>query len=360
MSDTPQPGMPATPARDPLRIAVYGAGAVGGHVAVRLAAAGANVSVIARGAHGAAIRTHGLALLRGDETLHARVRCAEDPEALGTQDVVIVAVKGTGLPAIAHRIPALLAPHTRVVFAMNGLMWWFDDGMRIALPAATRARLDPDDALRRAIPMDRIVGCAVYSGNEIERPGVIRNTTPYRNRMLLGTASGESDALLDDLAALLCRAGIDAEVTPRIREALWIKMQLIVAASPVSTLTRCALDALVADPPLRALVVALFEETRRLGLALGFTIADDSEQRVDFYRGKPLRPSMLQDLDAGKALEVDNGIVAFRDLAHAAGQHVPALDAVAALVAALARNTAPRDAPPPPSTPPLAARRGTP
>jgi 2-dehydropantoate 2-reductase len=336
-----------TDAGAPLRIAVYGAGAVGGHLAVRLAAAGAEVSVVARGEHGAAIRAHGLTLLRGNEATTVRLRCEEDPAAFGPQDVVLVAVKGTGLPAIAARLPALFDGGTRVVFAMNGIPWWFGDGFRVALPAATRARLDPGDALRRAIAPERIVGCAVYSGNAVERPGVVRNTTPARNRLILGTPDGRADPRVDAFAALGRGAGFDAVVTPAIREALWIKMQVIVAASPVATLARSPLDRVVSDPALRALVAAVFEETRRLGSALGFDLPDDAGERIDYYRDKPLRPSMLQDLEAGKALEVDNGIVAFRDLAHAAGLEVPAIDAVAALVAGLARSLQGSGAPAP-------------
>lgn len=331
---------PTTRPTAPMRVAVYGAGAVGGHLAVRLAGAGADVSVVARGAQGDAIRAHGLTLLRGEETLHARLRCEEDPAALGAQDVVVIAVKGTGLDAIAPRIPSLFAPHTRVVFAMNGIMWWFVDGLPVVMSPSVRAQLDPGDALRRAIPMERVVGCAIYSGNAVDRPGVVRSTTPHRNRAILGTPSGAPDPLVDAFAALLRRAGIDAEVTPRIRDAIWIKMQLIVAASPVTALTRCTLDRVVADPALRALVLDIFQETRRLGLALGLDIPDDATQRLDFYHDKPIRPSMLQDLEAGKALEVDNGILAFRHIAHASGHSVPALDHVATLVAALARSVA--------------------
>lgn len=321
-----------------MRIAVYGAGAVGGHLAARLAAAGANVGVVARGEHGAAIRARGLALLRGDERVDAKLACSDDPAVLGPQDVVVVAVKGTGLPAIAARLPVLLGRDTRVVFAMNGIPWWFGDGFPVALPAATRAMLDPGDALRRAVAPERIVGCAVYSGNAIERPGVVRNTTPARNRLVLGKPDGAPDATLDAFASLARKAGLDAVVTPRIREALWTKMQLIVACSAASTLARTPLDGVVADPALRAVVLAMFDETRRLGRALGFELADDAAERIDFYRDKAIKPSMLQDLEAGKALEVDNGIRAFRDIARAVGVPVPTIDVVDALIGALARR----------------------
>ncbi len=324
----------------PLRIVVYGAGAVGGHLAVRFARAGANVSVIARGAHGAAIRERGLTLLRGSEVEHADLPCTDDPATLGPQDVVIVAVKQTGLSAIAGKLAALVGPTTRVVFAMNGIPWWFGDGLEVPLPAATRERLDPGNALRDAIPTDRVVGCAVYSGNVVDKPGTVRNTTPERNRMILGTPSGARDPHLDAFAALARQAGIDAVVTPGIREALWIKMQLIVAGSPVSALTRSPLDRVVGDPALRTIVAAIFEESRQLGLALGFAVPDDTNERIEFYRHRAIRPSMLQDLEAHKPLEVDNGILAFRDIAHAAGHVVPAMDMVAALVGGLARKLA--------------------
>ncbi|MBP8294597.1 MAG: 2-dehydropantoate 2-reductase [Burkholderiales bacterium] len=319
-----------------MRVCVYGAGAVGGHLAARLAAAGTDVSAIARGPHGQAIRERGLVLLRGDERLCVRPRCVEDPAALPPQDIVIVAVKGPGLPAVAARLPSLLGAHTRVVFAMNGIPWWFGNGGSIVLPPQLVEQLDPGRQLRDALHPDQIVGCVVYSSNVVIEPGVIRNMTPQRNRMLLGRPDGGSDALLEDFAALLAHAGYDCAIAPDIRQLLWHKMLLIVSGSPISTLTGQTFGGIVGTPELRALMATLMREAGELGGALGFAVEDDIDQRLDFYLGSALKPSMLQDLEAGRALEIDNGISAFRAIAAALRFPVPALDVVGTLLAGLA------------------------
>ena len=325
-----------------MKVCVFGAGAVGGHLAVRFATAGADVSVVARGPHGAAIRANGLTLLRGDDATTVRVRCVDDPRALGAHDVVVVTVKGPALGSVASALAPLLRPDGRIVFAMNGIPWWFGDGTTIPMPDALRERLDPGGALARSLDADRVVGCAIWSGNVVERPGVVRSTSPQRNRMILGRPDGSADPRVDAFAALVAAAGLEAEITKNIREALWVKMQLIVAVSPICALTHCAMGDVVGDPALRALALAAWRETRTLGTALGFAIPADEDARLDQYRGSPIHPSMLQDVEAGRPLEVDNGILAFRDIAHALGHAVPTLDAVGALVHARARSMAPR------------------
>ena len=322
-----------------MKVCVYGAGAVGGHIAARLAAAGADVTAIARGPHGQAIRARGLTLLRGDDRLVAPVRCVEDPAGLPPQDVVVVAVKGPGLPAVAAKLPSLLHAHTRVVFAMNGSPWWVGDGAAVVMPPALVETLDPGRRLRDTLSPAQIVGCAVYSSNEVIEPGVIRNSTPQRNRMLLGKPDGQSDAALDAFAALAKQSGYGCEIVPDIRATLWNKMLLIVSGSPISTLTGAPFGVIVETPDLRALMTAMMREAAALGRRLGFEADDDIDARLDFYKGKnALKPSMLQDLEAGRTLELNNGITAFRAIAAGIGFPVPALDAVGTLVVGLARS----------------------
>jgi 2-dehydropantoate 2-reductase len=315
-----------------LKICVYGAGAVGGSLAARLQRVGAGVSVIARGAHGAAIRRSGLTLIAGDDRVVVRVKCVEVPGELEAQDVVVVAVKSTQLPAIATTLGSLLTPATRVVFAMNGIPWWFGDGLAVALPDALVAALDPDARLRRAIDLDRIIGAVVYSSNEVVAPGVILNSTPDRNRMILGKPDGGNDAVLDAMVDLLSHAGYDATATPSIRQALWTKMLIVVGASPVAALTGAALDQLVADESSLALMTALMQEGDAIGRRLGFVTPDDIGRRLAFYRDQPVRPSLLQDFEAGREPELDGGILAFAAIAAAAGVRVPVMDLVATLV----------------------------
>jgi 2-dehydropantoate 2-reductase len=200
---------------------------VGGHLAARLAAAGTDVSAIARGPHGQAIRERGLVLLRGDERLCVRPRCVEDPRtaAAGHRDR---RRQGTGLPRRRRALAVAAGAHTRVVFAMNGIPWWFGNGGSIVLPPQLVEQLDPGRQLRDALHPDQIVGCVVYSSNVVIEPGVIRNMTPQRNRMLLGRPDGGSDALLEDFAALLAHAGIRLRDSARHPQLLWHKMLLIV------------------------------------------------------------------------------------------------------------------------------------
>jgi 2-dehydropantoate 2-reductase len=314
-----------------MRICVFGAGAVGGSIAVRLHLAGAEISVVARGAHGQAIRASGLTLDSAGERVVVRVRCVDDPRDLAAHDVVIVAVKGTHLPGIAPSFAAMVQPATRVVFAMNGVPWWFGDGAAITLPDPLLERLDPGAHLRRALNSEQIVGAVVYSSNEVIAPGVIRNSTP-RNRIVLGKPGGHSDPVVHALAGLLQRGGYDAICTPAIRQELWIKMLIVVGASPVAALTGCSLQQLVNDDAAFALMTTLMREGTALGRRLGFAIPDDIDARLAYYRDKPARPSMLQDFEAGRAPELDNGILAFCAIAAAAGVAVPVMDAIATLV----------------------------
>src|SRR5215218_1637973 len=180
-----------------MKVCVYGAGAVGGHLAARFAASGADVTVIARGAHGVAIRNHGLTLRSGAESVTVHPACVDDPRALPPQDCVVVTVKGPALGSVSPYLPALLAPGALAVFAMNGIPWWFGDGFRVALPAALRARLDPGERLTTMLDPGQVVGCAIYSGNAVDQPGVVRNTSPQRNRMILGRPDGAPDARVD-------------------------------------------------------------------------------------------------------------------------------------------------------------------
>lgn len=318
-----------------MKICVYGAGAVGGRLAVHLSRAGAEVSVIARGAHGRAIRRAGLALLSGEDRFCVRLQCEEDATALPAQDVVIVTVKGPGLPAIAEPLKRMAARGARVVFVMNGVPWWFADGLAVTLPPTFADLLDPGARLRGAISTEQLVWGVVYSSNEVVEPGVVRSTNPT-NRLILGRPDGAADRQIDALVDLLARAGYEAKASANIRQEVWIKMRLIVGASTVSALTGGTLQQLIDDPSVRQLVVTLMREAAATGRRLGFEIPDDIDNRLDYYRDAtgPVRPSMLQDFDRGREPEIENGILAFSAIAAAVGQAVPAMDLVATLIRA--------------------------
>ena len=314
-----------------MKICVFGAGAVGGALAARLGRAGNPVSVVARGAHGQAIRRAGITLLTDDERISTKVHCVEDPAELAPQDVVIVTVKGPALPGIAGALKALLTPSSRVVFVMNGIPWWFVDGVGVTLSGADLDSLDPGSRLRQAVSLDQTIGGVVYSSNEVVEPGVVQNTSP-RNRIILGRPDGAVDPVVTALVTRLIDAGYDASQVPTIRESLWTKMLIVAGAPPVASLTGCALDLLTNDRDSRALMATIMREGLAIGERLGFTIPDDIDERLDYYLDKPVRPSMLQDFELGRPPELESGILAFRAIASAAGVRTPVLDNVAALV----------------------------
>lgn len=315
-----------------MKICIYGAGAVGGSLAVRLSRAGADISVIARGDHGRAIRQSGLTLLAGEDRVHAKVPCVENPAELKPQDVIVVTVKAPDLPGIADSLRHLLTPATRVVFAMNGIPWWFGARLAVFLPDAVFEPLDPGGRLRRAIGIDQIVGGVVYSSNEVVEPGVIRNSSPQRNRVILGKPNGAADPVANAMVDLLRRAGYAAAETSAVRQEIWIKMLLVVGPSPVSALTGRNLQDLVNDARSRALMATLMREGTAIGRRLGFAMPDDIDERLEFYRDKPVRPSLLQDFEAGRATELDSGILTFIAIANALAIEVPAMDNVATLL----------------------------
>ena len=315
-----------------MNICVYGAGAVGGGIAARLQAAGENVSVIARGGHAAAIRERGLTVLTGNDRIEARVHCAADASELGPQDLVIVTLKGHQLPAIAEPLRRILESGAPVVFAMNGILWWFADGLPLEMPSAFADSLDPRGELRRWIPAERIVGAVVNSSNEVIEPGVIVNTTPQRNRLVLGAAHGMSAQTLAGIAATLARAGYQAPVAANIRQDIWNKLALYLGVSPVAALTHSPLDRLVNDPEGYAMMAGLMRETIVIGEALGFKHAGDVDAELGFFRDKPTRPSMLQDFELGREPELAGSILAVAGFARAAEIRAPLIETVATLL----------------------------
>ena len=316
-----------------VNVCVYGAGAVGGSIAARLAAAGENLSVIARGAQLEAIRERGLMVIAGDTRIEARVRCVSDPGELGPQELVVVALKGQQLPAIAAPLGRMVDAGAHVVFAMNGILWWFAQGLPVRLPQAFAEMLDPGGELARRIPPDRIIGTVVNSANEVIEPGVILNTTAPRNRLVLGAADRPSaQPALGDIAALFARAGYEAPVVPNIRQEVWSKLALYIGVSPMAALTHCALDRLVADPAAYAMMAGLMRETIAIGAALGFEYSGDVDAQLRFFHDKPTRPSMLQDFERGRDPELAGSILAVEAIGEAVNVDAPRIGLLATLL----------------------------
>lgn len=314
-----------------MRICVLGAGAVGGALAVRLGLAGADVSVVARGEHGRAIREQGLTLVAGDDRRTVRLPCADDADALPRPDLVIVTVKQTQLPALAGTLQRMTAAGARIVLAMNGIPWWF--ARELPLPPASRVldAIDPGAVLGTTLGTERLVSAVVQSSNEVVAPGVVLSTTPKRNRMILGRIERDVPGTLGDIVEVLHSAGYEASESPDIRAEIWRKMALWVAVSPMAALTGSALDRLCADPASFRVMCGVMSDMLALGERLGFASDGAVEEKVGFYRDKPTRPSLLKDVELGRAPELASCLTIFEALAQALGEPAPHLAAVATL-----------------------------
>jgi 2-dehydropantoate 2-reductase len=315
-----------------VKILVYGAGAVGGALAVRLASAGEDVSVVARGAHADAIRACGLTLTAGEVTRTVRVPCLTDADAVDlAPDVVFVTVKQTQLPAVARTLGRMQSAGAPLVLAMNGIGWWFADELPIPDKRAFVVELDPDGQLRDALPPKRLVGCVVQSSNEVVAPGVIVGTTPTRNRMILGDVARGGENGIPAICSVLSRAGYESFEAPDIRREIWNKMALWLAVSPISAITGLALDAIASDPAGFAVMAGVLREANAIGRKLGFDLADDVEERLGFYRDKPTRPSLVKDFELGREPELASGVTVFDVLAKAMDVDARHIATVAAL-----------------------------
>lgn len=307
-----------------MRICVLGAGAVGGALAVRLKLAGFDVSVVARGEHGRAIREQGLTLVAEDKRQTVRLPCVDDVSTLPAMDIVFVTVKQTQLPAIAAAVRRVMDSGARVVLAMNGIPWWFARELPLPADSAVLQAIDPDGVLAATLRHEDIVSAVVASSNEVVAPGVVLSSTPRRNRMILSHGA-------DDITGILVRAGYEASQTEDIRTEIWNKMALWMAVSPIAALTGLPLDRLSTDPAGFALMCGVMNEMAALGQRLGFDVGGDAPARIAFYRDKPTRPSLLTDVELGREPELASCVLVFDEVARALVCAVPHLETIATL-----------------------------
>lgn len=313
-----------------MRICVFGAGAVGGHLAARLSASGHTVSVVARGEHLAAIRERGLVLLRGDDRTEARVKASDSPAEFGPQDVVISTLKANGLPALAQTIAPLLGPETMVVFAQNGIPWWYASGLAASRPLPPDlSRLDPDGALARAVGVKRALGAVIWSANTVVEPGVINNGTPQSNLLVVGEPDDSTSPRITALRAALEQSGIGSPVTTDIRQTIWSKLVQNLAYSTLGLLMGTGINVIEEDPALREMVDRLSGEGTAVAAAHGIKVELKARPRS----GNRHKPSILQDYERGRPLELDTMVMIPLAFARAAGVPTPSLDVVAAIAA---------------------------
>ena len=319
-----------------MKVCVYGAGAVGGYLAVLLARAGAAVSVVARGAHLAAIRERGLRLLVEGEELVAEVPATDAPATLGKQDIVIVTLKAHAIASAVDGIRTLLHRRTPVVTAVNGVPWWYFH--RLASPFGERhvESVDPGGVIWRGIGPERAIGCVVYPSVEVVRPGLVRHLSD--NRLILGEPNGERSERTVALAALLLGAGLRAPIRPHLRNDIWMKLWGNLAFNPLSALTHATLDVIATEPSTRAIAAALMAEAQAVGEALGARFALNIDKRIEGAAAVGAhRTSMLQDLTLGRPLETDALTGAVRELGALTGIATPTIDMMHALVEQRAR-----------------------
>lgn len=322
------------------KICVYGAGALGGGIAAKVAsqlAGEVEVSAVARGAHLECIREHGLTVHEDDkpEPLVTRIQATDDPRELGPQDLVITGLKGHQLTAAAEGIAALLKPETRVVMILNGVPWWYFHGDPDPRHAGKQIEsLDPGSALWRLIGPERVIGCVAYQGGEVIRPGTVH--LYHKKRLILGEPNGAASADIAAIASLLNRADLIGEATTAIREEIWTKLMNNAAFNPVSALTRATMVPLLNDPAIVETMANIMREVKAVAAAFGVTLAIDVDRRLIESRSIPdVRTSMLQDLLAGRPLEITPVLGAVVELARLAGVPSPTCGTVLALVTRL-------------------------
>jgi 2-dehydropantoate 2-reductase len=314
-----------------MRIAIVGAGAIGGWLAARLAQTSADVSVLARGRTHEAIKHDGLVLTENGKTVVARIHASDGPESLGEQDLVIVAVKGHALAGVAPAIARLLGPDTAVLPAMNGVGWWFSHGLGGTLDGMAMSAVDPDGAIARHIPPSRVIGCAVHASSSVAEPGLIAHT--HGNRLIIGEPDRSESARLARAADALRAAGLDVTVSRRIQQDVWYKLWGNMTMNPISALTGATGDLILGDALVTKLILSVMAEAKEVGARIGCPIAESGEDRMAVTRrlGR-FKTSMLQDVEAGRALEIDALLAAPREIAQKAGVATPHMDALHGLI----------------------------
>jgi 2-dehydropantoate 2-reductase len=320
-----------------MKVAVFGAGAIGGMMGVKLAASGAELSVVARGPHLAAMQANGLTLIEGDKHTTVHPRASADAGELGVQDYVIVTLKAHSLPAAAPDIARMMGPHTALITAINGVPYWYFH----ALDGPHRDRrvqsVDPGGKLWDILPPSQAIGCVVYPAAEVTAPGVI--THGYGDRFSLGEPDGSRSERVEALSKLLISAGLKAPVRPRIRDEIWVKLWGNLCFNPVSALTGATLATITARPDLRALCRSMMQEAQAVAEALGVRFAVSLEKRIDgAAEVGEHKTSMLQDLERGRPMEIDALLGAVVELGAITGHAMPNCETVLALVRQRARE----------------------
>ena len=320
-----------------MKVCIVGAGAIGGFIGTRLALAGrAQVSAIARGATLAALREHGWRLQQGAELVRSSARAVERASELGVQDLVVIAVKSPALPAVALAIGPLLGPDTIVLPAMNGVPWWFAQGLP-GLGAEPLQSVDPGGAIARAIPLRQVIGCVVHLSAATAEPGLVLHK--MGQGLIVGEPAGGQSDRVQRVADLLAHAGFDVTHSSRVRYDIWYKLWGNLTMNPVSAITGATMDRMLGDPLVRAFCSAAMREAAAIGALIGCAIEQSPEDRhaITAKLGA-IKTSMLQDVEAGRAIELDAIVAAVQEIGQRLRIATPNIDALLGLTRLFART----------------------
>jgi 2-dehydropantoate 2-reductase len=320
-----------------MKVCIFGAGAIGGYMGVKLAKAGADVSLVARGPHLAAMQEKGLTLIEEGETKTVSVTASDDPAALGVQDYVIVTLKAHSVPAVVSKMAPLIGPNTTIVSGVNGVPWWYFHKLEGAHEGTRLDSVDPGNVQWDGFGPDRVLGCVVYPAAEVIEPGVIKHIEG--NRFSLGEPDGSKSDRAQALSKILANAGLKAPVRPKLRDEIWVKLWGNLSFNPISALTHATLDVLCTDEGTRAVARNMMIEAQEIAERLGVKFPIDVDRRIAGGAAVGAhRTSMLQDLDQGRPMEIDALVASVQELGSITGVSTPTIDTVLGLIRLRART----------------------
>ncbi|MEM6595028.1 MAG: 2-dehydropantoate 2-reductase [Pseudomonadota bacterium] len=315
-----------------MKICIFGAGAIGGYMGAKLAEVGADVSLVARGPHLAAMRENGLRLIEEGGETTVQVTASDKAADLGPQDYVIVTLKAHSVPGVVAHMQPLIGEDTTIVSGVNGVPWWYFHKIGGPLEGTRLETVDPGDAQWDGFGPDRVLGCVVYPAAEVIEPGVVKHIEG--NRFSLGEPDGSKSERALALSKALSTAGLKAPVRPKLRDEIWVKLWGNLSFNPISALTHATLDVLCTDPGTREVARNMMLEAQEIAEKLGVKFPIDVDRRIQGGADVGAhRTSMLQDLDQGRPMEIDALVGSVKELGQVTGTPTPTIDAVLALIA---------------------------
>lgn len=319
-----------------MKVCIFGAGAIGAHIGVLMKQAGVDVSLIARGPHLEAIRQNGLKLIMGGEEHVAKMPATNNPAELGPQDYVIIALKSHQAWESVDQVKPLLGPNTAIVTAQNGIPWWYFYGFEGQYANLQLESVDPQGRQWKGLGPERAIGCTVYPAAEIVSPGVVKHT--YGDRYGLGEPTRKETDRIKSLAAAFEAGGLKPKIYPEIRNDIWLKLWGNLCFNPISALTHATLDVVATDSGTRMVARRMMEEAETIARRIGVHFRVDIERRINGAASVGAhRTSMLQDLEKGRAIELDALLTVVQEMGRLVDAPTPTIDIVLALTKQMGR-----------------------